>query len=112
MDIRSEFFSQIIFKFVIVFLVELSRLRGVSPSVLAEDTELLREELRAAEAAARAGQQAWPVGRLVREPRLRLPLLLTCAMQAGQQTSGINAVSSTLMYTHSGISSITAFMPV
>ncbi|XP_026747656.1 solute carrier family 2, facilitated glucose transporter member 1-like isoform X2 [Trichoplusia ni] len=72
-------------------LKELSRLRGVSPSVLSEDTELLREELRAAEAA-RAGEAAWPLAGLLRDARLRLPLLLTCAMQAGQQTSGINAV--------------------
>ncbi|CAD0197016.1 unnamed protein product [Chrysodeixis includens] len=68
-------------------LKELSRLRGVSPSVLVEDMEALREEERSG-----AGERAWRVLRLLREPALRLPLLLTCAMQAGQQTSGINAV--------------------
>ncbi|XP_066995888.2 solute carrier family 2, facilitated glucose transporter member 5 isoform X2 [Anabrus simplex] len=34
----------------------------------------------------------WSVSRVVKAPELRLPLALVCAMQAGQQFSGINAV--------------------
>ncbi|XP_072943666.1 solute carrier family 2, facilitated glucose transporter member 1-like isoform X2 [Epargyreus clarus] len=70
-------------------LRELSRLRGVSSSVLTEDIEFLREESRAA--AASSGE-IWSMWRVVRDRRLTLPLLLVCSMQAGQQTSGINAV--------------------
>ncbi|XP_035436038.2 solute carrier family 2, facilitated glucose transporter member 3 isoform X2 [Spodoptera frugiperda] len=69
-------------------LKELSRLRGVSPSVLSEDIEVLREEVRGSQATS----SAWSMLRVLRDPRLRLPLLLACTMQAGQQTSGINAV--------------------
>nr|XP_026489964.1 solute carrier family 2, facilitated glucose transporter member 1-like isoform X1 [Vanessa tameamea] len=68
---------------------ELSRLRGEIPSVLTEDLELLREEVRAE--ASTSGEK-WGMWRVAREPKLRLPLLLACTMQAGQQTSGINAV--------------------
>nr|AON96566.1 solute carrier family 2 facilitated glucose transporter member 3 [Bicyclus anynana] len=67
---------------------ELSRLRGESPSVLTEDVELLKEESRSDDTAG----EPYGMLKLLREPRLRLPLLLTCSMQAGQQTSGINAV--------------------
>lgn len=35
----------------------------------------------------------WSIIRLIKSKSLRLPLLLVCAMQAGQQLSGINAVS-------------------
>ncbi|XP_075969950.1 solute carrier family 2, facilitated glucose transporter member 1-like isoform X2 [Anticarsia gemmatalis] len=73
-------------------LKELSRLRGVSTSVLTEDIELLREEVRCSEQAARAGDSNWTMMKVLRDNRLRLPLLLACSMQAGQQTSGINAV--------------------
>ncbi|XP_050345387.1 solute carrier family 2, facilitated glucose transporter member 1-like isoform X2 [Nymphalis io] len=68
---------------------ELSRLRGENPSVLTEDLELLREEVQAE---ASSSGERWGMWRVLREPKLRLPLLLTCTMQAGQQTSGINAV--------------------
>ncbi|KAM3961290.1 solute carrier family 2, facilitated glucose transporter member 1 isoform 1-T2 [Aphomia sociella] len=69
---------------------ELSRLRGVSASILTEELEHLREESQAEEAA--GASERWSMARVLREPRLRLPLLLACSMQAGQQTSGINAV--------------------
>ncbi|KAJ8722423.1 hypothetical protein PYW07_003603 [Mythimna separata] len=72
-------------------LKELSRLRGLSQSLLTDDIELLREEVRCSEAASVNGE-SWNMVRVLRDRRLRLPLLLTCSMQAGQQTSGINAV--------------------
>ncbi|XP_059045213.1 solute carrier family 2, facilitated glucose transporter member 1-like [Achroia grisella] len=70
---------------------ELSRVRGVSASILNEEVESLREEARLALTAAGDGDR-WSMLRLATDQRLRLPLLLACSMQAGQQTSGINAV--------------------
>ncbi|XP_052757468.1 solute carrier family 2, facilitated glucose transporter member 1-like isoform X2 [Galleria mellonella] len=67
---------------------ELSRVRGVSASILTDEVDSLREESRVEV----ADDDHWSMLRLVMEPRLRLPLLLACSMQAGQQTSGINAV--------------------
>lgn len=75
---------------VLSFSSELSRLRGVSPSLLAEDIDALREEVSAAQV---ASGQSWGMTQVLRCRELRLPLLLACSMQAGQQTSGINAVS-------------------
>ncbi|XP_048479621.1 solute carrier family 2, facilitated glucose transporter member 5 isoform X1 [Plutella xylostella] len=69
---------------------ELSRLRGVSASVLTAELELLGTE-SAGEGGGEGGEGYSMVG-VLRDPRLRLPLILCCAMQAGQQTSGINAV--------------------
>ncbi|XP_053625183.1 solute carrier family 2, facilitated glucose transporter member 1-like isoform X2 [Plodia interpunctella] len=85
---------------------ELSRLRGVSPSMLSDDMELLREESRAA---ASAGEK-WSMARVLRDPTLRLPLVLVCAMQAGQQTSGINAVFyySITIFKQAGLSDLQA----
>lgn len=71
---------------------ELRRLRGPSAASLAEDIDILRDEARANQIAALSGDTAWSMSRVLSEQKLRLPLLLTCAMQAGQQTSGINAV--------------------
>ncbi|CAB3221412.1 unnamed protein product [Arctia plantaginis] len=73
-------------------LKELSRLRGVSISVLNDDIELLREESRRSESASLSGDTNWSMMKVLLDKRLRLPLLLVCSMQAGQQTSGINAV--------------------
>ncbi|XP_073943577.1 solute carrier family 2, facilitated glucose transporter member 3-like isoform X2 [Choristoneura fumiferana] len=91
-------------------LQELSRLRGMSPSILTEDLELLREEVLAVETAALSGAQRWSMLRVLRDPRLRLLLLLTCTMQAGQQTSGINAVFyySDIIFTNAGLSRLGA----
>ncbi|CAK1581515.1 unnamed protein product [Parnassius mnemosyne] len=77
---------------------ELSRLRGVSQSVLRDELDALREErderggAGAGAGAGRGEGRAWSMARLLASRRLRLPLLLLCAAQAGQQTSGINAV--------------------
>ncbi|CAH2086068.1 unnamed protein product [Euphydryas editha] len=86
---------------------ELSRLRGESVSALSEDLDLLREELRAE---ASASGEKWSMWRVAKEPRLRLLLLLTCSMQAGQQTSGINAVFyySKTIFMQAGLSEATA----
>ncbi|VVD02645.1 unnamed protein product [Leptidea sinapis] len=65
---------------------ELSRVRGVSSSLLGDELDVLREEAR------RSGGERCSMLDAVRDPALTLPLLLACSMQAGQQTSGINAV--------------------
>lgn len=38
-------------------------------------------------------KEAWSSWRVLTDSKLRLPLLLVCALQGGQQFSGINAVS-------------------
>ncbi|XP_026329305.1 solute carrier family 2, facilitated glucose transporter member 1-like isoform X2 [Hyposmocoma kahamanoa] len=90
-------------------LKELSRLRGVSASILTEDVEKLREELRAAQAQAVNSEQ-WTMMRVLLDPQLRLPLLLVCSMQAGQQTSGINAVFyySQTIFKQAGLSELSS----
>ncbi|KAL4707387.1 hypothetical protein ACJJTC_008572 [Scirpophaga incertulas] len=67
-------------------LKELSRLRGVSLSVLGDEVECLRAEAGSDE------EQAYGLIAVLKERRFLIPLLLVCSMQAGQQTSGINAV--------------------
>ncbi|KAJ0180758.1 hypothetical protein K1T71_004162 [Dendrolimus kikuchii] len=86
-------------------LKELSRLRGVSSSLLTGEVEVLREEVLAGEAASQSGEK-WTMGRVIMDPKLRLPLLLACSMQAGQQTSGINAVFyySSTIFKQAGLS--------
>ncbi|KAI5641714.1 sugar transporter domain-containing protein [Phthorimaea operculella] len=85
---------------------ELSRCRGLSPSLLQEDIELLRSEAQVAETASLSGETQWTMLKVLCDKRLRLPLLLVCSMQAGQQTSGINAVFyySTLIFKQAGLS--------
>ncbi|KAK7867028.1 hypothetical protein R5R35_005672 [Gryllus longicercus] len=66
---------------------ELCRLRKVSiPDELGTELEELSQS-----SAASAGT-SWSVTRVLKTSQLYLPLCLVCAMQAGQQFSGINAV--------------------
>lgn len=85
-------------------LRELSRVRGVSCSLLSFEVDLLREEVLANEAS--SGGDTWSMARVLSDPALRLPLLLACSMQAGQQTSGINAVFyySSTIFKQAGLS--------
>lgn len=66
---------------------ELTRLRNQDISVLEKEVRSLREE-----SAMRSTMENWTIGRLLKEPELRLPVLLICCLQFGQQLSGINAV--------------------
>jgi hypothetical protein len=75
---------------------ELSRLRGVAPDQLADELDDLRVAQKADQESAASGV-SWSIGSVARAPTLRLPLLLVCALQAGQQCSGINAVSEILV---------------
>jgi len=70
---------------------ELSRLRGVAPDQLADELDDLRAAQKADQESAASGV-SWSIGSVARAPTLRLPLMLVCALQAGQQCSGINAV--------------------
>lgn len=90
---QTVLITDIIINCTVFIFIELRRLRGVSTSLLVEDVKLLREEARVNELAMLSGDRDWGMGRVLRDPRLRLPLILTCSMQAGQQFSGINAVS-------------------
>lgn len=73
-------------------LKELCQLRGTSKDMLINDLDILREEVRCSERTTVIGDNSWSMKRVLRDKRLRLPLLLVCAIQAGQQGSGINAV--------------------
>ena len=66
---------------------ELSRLRN-------RDILQLQEEVRALQEGStmRSTMDNWTIGRLLQDSSLRLPLLLVCCLQFGQQLSGINAV--------------------
>ncbi|KAJ8878368.1 hypothetical protein PR048_018945 [Dryococelus australis] len=67
---------------------ELTRLRGLAPEQLQDELEDMRQ---ANKAELEAGS-SWTFGSVLHARTLRLPLLLVCALQAGQQFSGINAV--------------------
>ncbi|XP_038215237.1 solute carrier family 2, facilitated glucose transporter member 1-like isoform X1 [Zerene cesonia] len=84
-------------------LRELSRVRGASGGALSDELEALRDEALAG--GARCGMLL-----ALRDPRLLLPLLLVCSAQAGQQTSGINAVFyySQTIFKQAGLSDLQA----
>lgn len=75
---------------------ELSRLRGVAPGQPVDELDDLRAAHKADQESAASGV-SWSMGSVARAPTLRLPLMLVCALQAGQQWSGINAVSDVLV---------------
>ncbi|XP_043268954.1 solute carrier family 2, facilitated glucose transporter member 1-like isoform X2 [Venturia canescens] len=68
-------------------LEELTRLRNQDISVLGKEVRSLQEE-----SAMRSTMENWTIGRLLKDPTLRLSVLLICCLQFGQQLSGINAV--------------------
>lgn len=70
---------------------ELSRLHGVAPEQLEDELDDLRAAHKADQELAASGV-SWSMGTVACAPTLRLPLMLVCALQAGQQFSGINAV--------------------
>lgn len=58
----------------------------------------VEDELNEMRAEARKSQsiKTFTLKQLLTAPELRLPIIIACALQAGQQASGINAVSITL----------------
>lgn len=67
----------------------MSRITNKPPADLNDEIAILEGE---ADDDSEEGKK-WGIIQLLKSPDLRLPLLLVCAMQMGQQTSGINAVS-------------------
>jgi hypothetical protein len=69
----------------ILYIAELKRLRGKDANI--------RAEIVAMEASAHVdsseNRSLWSV---LKDPTLLLPLVIVCALQGGQQLSGINAV--------------------
>lgn len=72
------------------FRLALARIRCVNESMLEDELQELRIEQQDAEA---GGSDSWNIAKVVTDKTLLLPLLLVCSLQAGQQFSGINAVS-------------------
>lgn len=70
---------------------ELSKVRGLPISSLAQEVHDLQQALRDDESAG----VSWNLSTVANDKTLLLPILLVCFMQAGQQLSGINAVSNT-----------------
>ncbi|CAG5108798.1 Similar to Slc2a3: Solute carrier family 2 [Cotesia congregata] len=66
---------------------ELARFRSVDASLLYKEIQTLEKE-----AALRTTLDAWSFSRIIRDPSVRLPLLLVASVQLGQQLSGINAI--------------------
>lgn len=66
---------------------ELIRIRASKEEHLREEIEALRNEMRGEEQ-----DKKYTSCLVLKDPQLRLPLLLVCALQSGQQFSGINAV--------------------
>lgn len=64
------------------------------------------QELKLEEQDSDVGDDSWNLLRVLTDRSLRLPLLLVCCLQAGQQFSGINAVFyySVLIFQKAGFS--------
>lgn len=73
-------------------LTVLSRIREMNEESLAHEIYEMKIEQQDSEA---ENQDSWSIGRVLTDKTLLLPLLLVCALQAGQQMSGINAVRPT-----------------
>lgn len=65
--------------------IELKRLRGNNPQLIEDEIVFMNNEL--SNNVEKRGCMS-----VLTDPALTLPLILVCAMQAGQQFSGINAV--------------------
>lgn len=75
-------------------LVVLSKIRELNEEALAHEIHEMKIEQQDSEA---ENQDSWSIGRALADKTLLLPLLLVCSLQAGQQLSGINAVSVTTL---------------
>lgn len=81
------------------FPLELQQLRG-------SQIALINEELQSMENEANFQTETRSVWSVLRDRKLLLPVVLVCALQGGQQLSGINAVFfySVLIFTNAGLS--------
>lgn len=71
-------------------LVVLSKIRELNEEALAHEIYEMKIEQQDSDA---ENLDSWSIGRVLVDKTLLLPLLLVCSLQAGQQLSGINAVS-------------------
>ncbi|XP_044754693.1 solute carrier family 2, facilitated glucose transporter member 1-like isoform X2 [Coccinella septempunctata] len=67
----------------------LSRIRNVSASQLEQEIQELKDEQQVKDS---LRDDVWSLGRVLKDRKLLLPIMLVCALQSGQQFSGINAV--------------------
>lgn len=72
-----------------MYFLGLSRIHNVSVSELDQEIQELREEQQVRDS---SKNDIWTIGRVLKDRKLLLPLMLVCFLQAGQQFSGINAV--------------------
>lgn len=75
--------------FLLFYDLELICIRRVKEELLVHEIQELKLEKHGAEM---CENNSWPLLRVIKDKSLRLPLLLVCCLQAGQQFSGINAV--------------------
>ncbi|KAB0794592.1 hypothetical protein PPYR_11431 [Photinus pyralis] len=85
-------------------LKQLERVRDDVPDII--EREIMEMEMHM-QVATRQTQSSWNIAKVLCDRSLLLPVILVCAMQGGQQFSGINAVFyySTLIFQHAGLSS-------
>ncbi|CAD7013845.1 unnamed protein product [Ceratitis capitata] len=76
------------------------------------DANVIKREMLAMEVEANVESQASSYGDVLKDPKLRLPLILVCAFQGGQQLSGINAIFyySVSIFLRAGLSPTAAEM--
>ncbi|XP_076757739.1 solute carrier family 2, facilitated glucose transporter member 3 isoform X1 [Xylocopa sonorina] len=67
-------------------LNELSRIRNMDTMLLQVEISSLQQEIQSKTA------EPWTIRRILKDPSLKLPIILVCMMQFGQQMSGINVV--------------------
>ncbi|ERL92775.1 solute carrier family 2, facilitated glucose transporter member 5 [Dendroctonus ponderosae] len=81
---------------------ELKRIRNTNEESLSDEVEILRLE---DQENIRQGD-TWNIKKVLQTKTLLLPLLLVCALQAGQQLSGVNAVFyySSVIFKRAGLS--------
>ena len=71
--------------------IELKKLRNTNIVNIADEINEIESEFSQTNV---EDETKWSVIRVIRRKEFVLPLLLVCALQAGQQLSGINSVSN------------------
>lgn len=76
------------------YLIKLSDRTGAIRELrkLCETSDMVQEEMEMMEPMTEPSEEKQNVKTILTNPQLLLPLMLVCAMQGGQQLSGINAV--------------------
>ncbi|XP_066247949.1 solute carrier family 2, facilitated glucose transporter member 5-like [Euwallacea similis] len=89
-------------------LKQLKRIRNANEESLSDEIEILRLE---DQENIKQGD-TWNIRKVLKSKTLMLPLLLVCALQAGQQLSGVNAVFyySSVIFKRAGLSTASSEM--